>query len=80
MTSNLKLNEVREHVADIWRDFLNVSKINCYDDFFDLGGNSLSSIKMIVAVAGVFEVDIDFESFFDNPTLKCLIDLVVSEV
>jgi len=37
-------------LADIWRETLQVDKINARDNFFDLGGHSLLAIRVVVAL------------------------------
>jgi acyl carrier protein len=44
-------------IAEMWRDLLGVSEIDTTDDFFDLGGTSLTAIKLLQRVEGVFGSD-----------------------
>lgn len=39
-------NTLEEIVADVWREILNVDKVGIYDNFFDLGGDETSAIRM----------------------------------
>lgn len=41
-------NELEDRIAKIWRKVLNVNTVGIYNDFFDLGGNSLSAVKLQV--------------------------------
>ena len=41
-----KFTEIEHLIADIWADVLGVDEINIDDNFYDLGGNSLISIKL----------------------------------
>lgn len=56
-------------VAEIWRTVLREDGIDAFDDFFDLGGNSLLAMQVIVRVRRRFGIDIPIRALFDNPTL-----------
>lgn len=60
---------VNADVAEIWRTVLREADINAADDFFDLGGNSLLAMQVIVRVRRRFGIDIPIRAIFDNPTL-----------
>ncbi len=44
------LGPTEEHLAKIWRDILGVTSINRSDNFFDLGGSSLSGLAAVTAI------------------------------
>lgn len=48
------LPEIEEKLAAIWRQVLKVEDIATSDDFFDLGGTSLKSVRMVLEVDEVF--------------------------
>ena len=52
-----ELSEEEERIAAIWRDVLNVSSVRRDDTFFDLGGDSLSAISVMLRMeqAGIPE-------------------------
>ena len=60
---------VNADVAQIWRDALGEDQIGATDDFFDLGGNSLLAMQVIVRARRRFRIDIPIRALFDNPTL-----------
>ena len=43
----LSLSPNEKLLADIWRDLLHVDRVSATDNFFDLGGDSLLSVRMI---------------------------------
>lgn len=51
--------ETEQWLAGIWNNILGVNEININDDFFEIGGNSISSIKL--------ETDIEEKGFIINP-------------
>lgn len=60
---------VNADVAEIWRTVLREDDVEATDDFFDLGGNSLLAMQVIVRVRRRFAIDIPIRALFDNPTL-----------
>jgi hypothetical protein len=56
-------------VADIWRDVLAVERVGVYDDFFELGGNSLLLTRVGVRLAHALGVNVPFRRMFELPVL-----------
>jgi phthiocerol/phenolphthiocerol synthesis type-I polyketide synthase E len=69
-------DDLNDYVSRLWRELLNVPEIADADDFFDLGGNSMLAIRMLVAVSGYAGQDFDMEAFFRTPTLATLRRLI----
>ena len=59
---------VEATLAVIWKDVLKLDEVGVHDDFFEIGGDSLLSIRLI-ARAGRQGIRIAPERFFDNPTI-----------
>lgn len=53
----------------IWRDVLKVDDVGVDDDFFEIGGDSLSSIR-VIARAAREGIRIAPERFFERPTIR----------
>lgn len=43
--------ELEVSIADIWQELLGVERVGRYDNFFDLGGNSLVAMRLITRIA-----------------------------
>jgi acyl transferase domain-containing protein len=43
-------SDTEKMIADIWQDVLGVKRVGVYDNFFDVGGHSLLSIRVITKV------------------------------
>jgi len=43
-------NDIEEKLASIWTDVLEIEQIGIHDDFFDLGGDSLLAVRMLLEV------------------------------
>ena len=51
------MNPTEESIAEIWRDLFQVTEVTGDDDFFELGGNSLTAIKFLSRVEERFGED-----------------------
>ncbi|MGE5343493.1 MAG: amino acid adenylation domain-containing protein [Candidatus Omnitrophota bacterium] len=65
-------NETEEKLAALWADILDVEKVGVESNFFELGGNSLSLIKMNSKLNQVFDKDIPVGSLFRLTTIRAL--------
>jgi amino acid adenylation domain-containing protein/thioester reductase-like protein len=68
--------ETESKLVHIWGDLFNHQKIGVRDNFFDFGGNSLLSIRMLARVKEVLGREISLAKFFQHPTIEGLADLV----
>ncbi|UCH95166.1 MAG: amino acid adenylation domain-containing protein [Candidatus Aminicenantes bacterium] len=60
-------------IAQLWRGVLNVDKIGIYDNFFDLGGNSLRLIQLNEKLKETLGKDIPVITIFRYPTIESLL-------
>ncbi len=63
---------VQSRVATMWADIMNVSAVGLDEDFFDLGGTSLTLIRMLERVNATFGVDIGIETLVEEATVRSL--------
>ncbi len=66
---------VEQTLADIWAEVLGFDAVGIRDDFFEMGGDSLLSIR-IISKAIQAGIRITPEQFFDNPTIAQLAALL----
>jgi amino acid adenylation domain-containing protein len=59
-------------MVKIWEEILIREKIGVKDDFFTLGGHSISAIKMMSKIQEKFEVRLNLEELFNEPTIISL--------
>ncbi len=69
---------VEEILAGIWSRVLGVSSVNNHDNFFDLGGNSLSAMLIISRTVSALNVVVSIGEFFEIPTVAHMAKLVSS--
>ena len=64
--------EFEELVAEIWQEVLNISEIGIYDNFLEIGGNSLIAIRIMARINEAFELNIPLNRIFEMPTIANL--------
>jgi acyl carrier protein len=63
-------------VALIFEEVLGISMVKGGDDFFDLGGDSLSASQLLARIREVFMVSPPLTTIFETPTVDGLADLL----
>jgi amino acid adenylation domain-containing protein len=66
----LALTSTEELIAGVWSNLLGKSEIRRDDNFFHLGGHSLTSIQMLARLEQVFHREIELRALFEFPVLK----------
>jgi amino acid adenylation domain-containing protein len=61
--------ELEERLAAIWQEILRLDRVGRDDDFFYLGGDSLSATRLIARVRQRFNVDLPLRALFEAGTL-----------
>jgi len=72
--------ETEKAVAAIWSELLRVDGIGVHDDFFDLGGQSMTAVGLVARLRAAFDVDVELATLFERPTIAGLseaIDMLV---
>ncbi|RKG86188.1 non-ribosomal peptide synthetase, partial [Corallococcus sp. CA053C] len=65
-------NTVEELLVGMWAELLGVERVGIHDDFFDLGGHSLSATQLVARIRAVFDVDVSLQELFDLTTVARL--------
>jgi acyl carrier protein len=71
--------DLRDQLAAIWREVLGTPAIRGDDDFFELGGNSLTAVELMSRIKEVFGVQLSVIVMFDHPTLTSFGDALLAE-
>jgi amino acid adenylation domain-containing protein len=64
--------EVERGLSSIWMEVLELDDISIDDDFFDLGGHSLSGMRVLSRVRRDFHIDLPVRTLFHKPTIAAL--------
>jgi acyl carrier protein len=61
-----------ERMAALWSDVLGVERVGIEDNFFDLGGHSLSAARLLARVRAEMGVELPLAAVFQAPTVAAL--------
>ena len=77
-------NPVEEILTGIWAEVLGIEQVGIYDNFFALGGDSLSAARVASRLSTAFQVELPLKTFFRKPTLadqaRMAEDALLSEI
>jgi amino acid adenylation domain-containing protein len=73
---DLPLNALEAALLGIWEDVLGISPIGVNENFFDLGGNSLLSIRLLIKTSEVLGRKLPFSAIFQTQTITKLAALL----
>jgi len=62
-------NPVEEQLTSIWREVLGLDQIGIHDNFFDLGGHSLTAMRVVSRVIKRFPLELPLQFLFQSPTI-----------
>lgn len=65
-------NEVEKKLVEIWQEVLGINNIGINQNFFEIGGDSLSAIKLLNLINIKFNMQITIKAIFDMPTIQDL--------
>ncbi|BAZ13567.1 amino acid adenylation domain protein [Calothrix sp. NIES-4071] len=63
-------NDTEGQLAKIWSEILNIHPIGIKDNFFEIGGSSLSAIFLIAAIGQQFGKELPLSALLTNPTIE----------
>lgn len=72
-------NSFEEHIASVWQDILEADCTSRNVSFFELGGNSLLAVQVVLRLRSLFDVSIPLGFFFEHPTVAALAEFIVEE-
>lgn len=68
--------ETEKSVAAIWAELLNVEGVGIEDDFFDLGGQSMTAVGLVARLRAAFDLNIELAMLFERPTISGLAEAI----
>ena len=68
--------ELEKQISEIWEKALSISNIGLDYNFFELGGDSLNAIKIMLQIEMLTGVRIGISTIFKNPTIQQLASIV----
>ncbi|MRH91645.1 amino acid adenylation domain-containing protein [Nocardia sp. SYP-A9097] len=67
-------------VAEVFSVVLGVATVGADDDFFELGGNSLSATQVVARLGGALGARVPLRALFDTPTVSGLSEYIAQQV
>jgi amino acid adenylation domain-containing protein len=62
--------ELEKAMAGIWKELLGLDRVASNDNFFSVGGDSLTGMRLIVAIRDYFGIDLPLRCLFDAADLS----------
>ncbi len=69
-------DELEQNIAQLWQEFLGFERIGIDRNFFDINGDSLTATQLITRLQQLYPVEIPLQSFFEEPTIAHLAQVV----
>ena len=70
---------LERRVAEFWAKTLSVDRVGRHDNFFDLGGHSISGSLVVSWIHQTFGMDLPVSEFFANPTVARLAERIEAD-
>lgn len=71
-------NPLEAAVAELWQEVLGVQPVGVHDNFLELGGDSITGVKIIAALREWLQLEIPTASLYDAPTVATLAWLIAT--
>jgi acyl carrier protein len=71
---------VEQILADIYAQVLELDRVGVDESFFDLGGDSLSAMRVITAINTALDIDLAVPTLFGTPSVRSLSQQLGEEV
>jgi acyl transferase domain-containing protein/thioesterase domain-containing protein/acyl carrier protein len=62
-------NELERRIADVWQSVLGIETIGAYDDFWELGGQSLLATQIVTRLKTALAIEMPLNALFQAPTV-----------
>ncbi|AOW95020.1 non-ribosomal peptide synthetase [Rhodococcus sp. WMMA185] len=66
----------QKEIAEVFAEILHLPSVGIHDNFFDLGGNSMASMRLVGTLRKRFGVDLTIRDVFDSSTVAGLSEIV----
>jgi amino acid adenylation domain-containing protein len=67
---------VEEMLVSMWAEVLGAQQVSIYDNFFDLGGQSLLATQVISQVRNIFGAEVPLGLMFESPTVAAFAERI----
>ncbi|MEN5378517.1 amino acid adenylation domain-containing protein [Sphingobacterium kitahiroshimense] len=63
---------LQNQLIDLWKEVLDLETIGIFDDFFEIGGQSLKAIKVVSRIKKLIDLSISIQDFYEHSTIYSL--------
>jgi amino acid adenylation domain-containing protein len=74
------ITDVEQTLAAIWQELLGIKEVGIFDDFFELGGDSLKAVTVCGRIQKACQVTVPLAEFFNRPTIGRLGQFIRQEL
>lgn len=71
--------QIEELLVGIWSEVLDIGLVGIRDNFFDLGGHSISAVQLVSRVRQAFGKELPIRVLFESPTIEGMAAFIESE-
>jgi amino acid adenylation domain-containing protein len=72
------LTELEKSLCDIWQEVLGIKRVGRKDNFFRLGGHSLSATRLVSVINQKFALNLPLKAVFESQSLDALAQAVLA--
>ncbi|MDQ3898410.1 MAG: amino acid adenylation domain-containing protein [Actinomycetota bacterium] len=72
--------EVERVVAQVWGDVLGLDRVGVEDSFFEVGGDSILSMRVVSRLRAALDVEVSPRALFNQPTVAGLARLIAADL
>lgn len=69
-------NATEQAILELWRRSLRIDRVSVTDNFFAVGGDSMSAVDIIVSINQRFSLQLPLHALIGSPTIEALADVV----
>jgi len=74
------LDEINLCMNDIWEEVLGNKNLKAGDNFFDLGGDSISAVKLMHLITTRLKIELDVSTLYSYPTMNALSQFLFNQI
>jgi amino acid adenylation domain-containing protein len=67
---------IEREITDVWCEILGLERVGIYDNFFDLGGHSISATQIVARLQRIFDLDLTSATLLVNPTVAGMAEVI----
>lgn len=67
-----------KEIKDVWKNILSADEVDVDENFFNLGGHSISAVEIFGIVNDKFNLNLPLSVIFEAPTIRSLSDVIDS--